>query len=264
MELSFNKISNKQKYFLTIFVIFIGFLLTSFVFNLSIIFSITAFVMFILFYLLKAISLYIISSDYIKFDFLKSLKLFFISDFVEVITFSGKIGADASKIYFLKKETSTKNSLKIISLFRISVIISFVLTLLFLINQYIFFLIFILLCILGYFKKKLVISLIANIFADFVRVFLFAFLIFQFGVISNQYILIGFLGAGLLSRVINIIPHGFGISEITLGIILFNSLSAIDIATILLILRTVTVIPSTIIGGILSSKEIIKRIRKEI
>ncbi|HNV01464.1 MAG TPA: hypothetical protein PKK60_03485 [archaeon] len=252
-NLDYKKISLLSLLVLGLFIIF-GFFL-----SVPLYLSITCFVFFGLFFVSKTIAFFVVLPK--KFSFIEILGIFFISDFIEIVTLTGKIGADASKVFFLKKKSSLKELIKSIAIFRTSTFISSGLIILILINYW--FLVLIISLILLYFTrfKLFVISIFFNLLSDIFRVILFAFLLIQFSVPVDNFILLGFLGASIFARLFFFIPQGLVVQDSAIGVLLTKILSVSEIVQINVILRFFTIIPSAILGGLIVSDKSINKIK---
>jgi len=245
-----------------VFLIFLLFVFFAFFFNLSISFVVAAFFVFLVFYALKSFAFsFICSSEKKPFSFFESVRIFFISDFVELITFSGKLGADAAKVFFLKKKFGWKGSLWFVFLFRLSVFVSFIFSVLFFIDFSFFVVFLVLLLFAGFWLKRFVVSCFFNLAADFCRIILFALLLFEFNLPVSREILLAFLFAGFFGRVFSFIPHGLIIQDIILGSAVLEKASVVNSFLINLVLRCVSVVPSIIIGAFLISKDVLDKIK---
>lgn len=254
-ELDYKKLSILSFLVLVLFFIF------GFVLNVPIYLSFICFIFFILFFVSKTISFFVVLPKK-KFSFIEILSVFFISDFIELVTFTGKIGADASKIFFLKKKASLKELIKSIAIFRTSTFVSTGLIILILINYWFFGLVLFL--VLLYFSKfrEISVSIFFNLISDIFRVMLFAFLLIQFNVSVDNFILLGFLGASIFARLFFFIPQGLIVQDSAIGLLLTRILSVSEIVQINVILRFFTIIPSAILGGLIISDKSINKIRE--
>ncbi|NMA44562.1 MAG: hypothetical protein GX950_02015 [Candidatus Diapherotrites archaeon] len=252
-ELDYKKLGVLSFFVLLMFFVF------GFVLSVPIYLSFVCFVFFVLFFVSKTISFFVVLPK--KFSFIEVLGVFFISDFVELITFTGKIGADTAKVFFFKKKVSLKQLIKSIAIFRTAIFVSTGLIILILINFW--FVGLVLFLILLYFSKfrEVSVSVFFNLISDIFRVTLFAFLLIQFNVPINNFVLLGFLGASIFARLFFFIPQGLIVQDSAIGVLLTKILSVGEIVQINIILRFFTIIPSAILGGLIVSDKSIKKIK---
>jgi hypothetical protein len=280
---SFNSFSENKKEILVFFATTIFFIATAFLFNLPLWVGVVALIFFFGFYLFKAFS-FIVTFDKKKssdgglsvnglsvnglsvngLNIVEGLNLFFISDFVELITFSGKIGSDAAKAFFLNEKFSLKEIAIAVGIFRVATIISLVAMVIAVINPFSIFLTLSVLVILFFVFRKLALSSFCNIVSDFFRIGLFAVIIFAFNIPITQELILFFLGANTISRIIFILPHGLLLQDSLLGLALQSVASLPEIVLINTILRTFTFVPAAGIGGLLVSKKVLEKIKNEI
>jgi hypothetical protein len=245
-----------------ILVFLILFFLIGFFLGVSLDLIFFSIILFILFTFFKASAfLFTVNSDK-KISFFDSVKLFFICDFIEFISFTGKIGSDIVKVYFLKKIFGLKQSISLVLLFRLITFISTLIFFIFLLNYFFGILIFIIIFLfLLKIKRELSLSLTLNILSDATRVALFALIFSIFGIIINNQILLYLLVANTLGRLITFTPHGLGIQEFIFSLGFYSNLGLIDFAKANFVVRAFTIVPSIFLGFIFTSKGLIKKIK---
>lgn len=251
---------NNKKTLILFLLLGLIFAIFGFVLNVSIIFSLIAFVLFIVFFGLKTLSFFVVLPKE-KFSIIEVLGVFFISDFVEIVTLSGKIGSDASKLFFLRKKASLKQLITSIALFRIATFISTGLIILFFINYTFLFLLtaFPLLYFTRF--RNIIISTFLNLISDFCRVLLFVLLLTNFGIIADNYLILGFLGASIFARLFFFIPQGLVVQDSAIGLLLSKILTLNEIVSVNVILRFFTIIPSAILGALILSNKTFDKIK---
>ncbi|MFA5358147.1 MAG: hypothetical protein WC308_04505 [archaeon] len=209
-----------------------------------------------------------------KISFMASLKSFFISDFIELISFSGKLGGDASKFLIFKNKIPNKELLFSIVLFRAIGIASLAATVaLFVLWEAKS---FELITIIGaisltataiYFKIiaknekhnyfRLAIAFAANTICQALSVLTMLLVIIIFGIPITS--LSWLVGAFIVSRsigIVTLLPFGFVTQDISFSIYLSQFLDVQGLISFNAFLRIVSVLPSTIIGWFIVSKKI--------
>jgi hypothetical protein len=214
-------------------------------------------VLFVVFYLFKGVAF----SKFIKnkeIGYLKGMEIFFISDAVEAVSFTGKIGSDASKIILIRKILGLKSSVTKTISFRIITIITTLFALLILVNVFLGLgLAVITISILFFINPKYFDCFLFNFASELARICLIVIILFEFHVSVTAFILFAIILGQAIGRLIAPLPHGLGVQEAAIGGALFGAVSAIGIAEIIIILRLVTVVPSIIIGIGLGYKHIL-------
>ncbi len=222
--------------------------------------------LFILYYFLKALAFKeIFSHNTINVSFIYSLKSFFISDFVELISFTGKIGADATKYFLYKKQVNSKKLISIILSFRLISTISLIATIFLLINQ-LFFLVFIiaLFFLFLYLNSKnnltnfhLFFAFFLNFLCELIKISVLFLTAFIFKIPLTSFLALVFLISKIIG-LISLLPFGFGVQDFSLSFYLKQFLSINELVSFNLLLRLVSVIPSAIIGWLIISFKLIK------
>ncbi|MCX6801021.1 MAG: hypothetical protein NTZ73_02440 [Candidatus Diapherotrites archaeon] len=209
-----------------------------------------------------------------KISFTASLKSFFVSDFVELVSFSGKLGGDASKFLIFRNKVSQKELLVAIILFRVIGVASLAATvaLFVLWEAKLFGLIAAislgaLVATAVYFKTtaknekhnyfRLAISFAANTVCQVLSVLtmLLAAIIFGIPITSLSWL----VGAFIVSRsigIVTLLPFGFVTQDVSFSIYLAQFLDVQGLISFNAFLRIVSVLPSTIIGWFIVSKKI--------
>lgn len=209
-----------------------------------------------------------------KISFIASLKSFFISDFVELISFSGKLGGDASKFLIFRNRVPHKELLIAIILFRAVSIASLAATVaLFVLWDAKS---FELVAIIGaatliltafYFRTiaknekhnyfRLAVAFIANTICQALSVLTMLLVVIIFGIPVNS--LSWLVGAFIVSRsigVVTLLPFGFITQDVSFSIYLAQFLDIRGLVSFSAFLRIVSVLPSTLIGWFIVSKKI--------
>jgi hypothetical protein len=203
-----------------------------------------------------------------------SLKSFFISDFVELISFSGKLGGDASKFLIFRNKVPNKELLVSIVLFRAISIASLVATvaLFVLWDAKSFELIaaiggISLVATAVYFKIvaknekhnyfRLAVAFIANTVCQVLSVLTMLLVVIIFGIpITSLSWLVGVFIVSRSIGVVTLLPFGFVTQDISFSIYLSQFLDVQGLISFNAFLRIVSVLPSTIMGWFILSKKI--------